>query len=300
MGTRLKVASAVAGALTVFALLPGVAAAKLVVADYRFNNTLASSVAGAAPLTQVGVGNSFATEIVRGNADRVFVFPQGNGLSLVDPGLVPNDDYSVVLAFRFADLVGNYDRILDTDGEADHGLYRHFTALAFHDTESENHEGPAGVFEPNRYVEVGFTRSSGERIAGYVNGVRQFAYTDTNPDPNALIGPSGLAFFLDDILTDGGEEAPGAVARIRIFRRALTADQVRGVFKGCTVPRVTGMKLRRAKQKLKNANCSVGSVRRRFSDTVERRHVISQRPGSGAKRDFEFGVKLTVSKGPRD
>jgi hypothetical protein len=294
MGRRAQVVP-VLGAIALLALFSGVASARLTVADYKLNDSLASSIPGAAPLSHVGVGNAFATETVRGRADRVVTFPEGNGLSLVDPGLVPNDNYSVVLAFRFSSL-GTYDRILDTDGEADHGLYQHFGALAFHDSDSVNHEGSPGVIEPNEYVEVGFTRNPSERIAGYVNGVRQFSYLDENPDQNALIGPEGLRFFLDD----GSEEAPGAVARIRVFNRALTAEQVEQVFEGCTVPNVEGMKLRRAKRKLRNAGCSVGRVTRRFSDRVEKGRVIRQRPRRGADRDFEFAVRLKVSKGPED
>lgn len=290
-----RAVAAIVGAVAVMALAPGIAAAKLVVADYRLNDSLNSSVGGANPLTNVGIGNAFATETVRGKSDRVLTFPQGNGLSLVDPGLVPNDNYSVVLAFRFADLNGNYDRILDTNGEADHGLYRHFGALAFHDSDSNNHEGPGDVIEAGEYLEVGFTRDPGERIAGYVNGVQQFRYTDLNPDENALLGPDGLRFFLDD---GGGEEAPGAVARIRLFDRALSAAEVRRVFTGCRVPSVKGMTVQRARKKLKRAGCSVGQVKRRSSDRVEQGRVINQRPRKGAKRDFEFGVRLTVSRGP--
>lgn len=287
-----KVVAALVAALGVIALAPGIAAAKVVVADYRFNDSLSSSVGGANALTNVGLGNAFLTETVRGKPDRVLAFPQGNGLSLVDPGLVPNDNYSVVLAFRFADLTGNYDRILDTNGEADHGLYRHLGALAFHDSESNNHEGPSGVFEAGEYLEVGFTRDSDERIAGYVNGDRQFRYTDMNAEENALLGPDGLRFFLDD----GGEQAPGAVARIRVFDRALSAAEVRRVFTGCKVPSVEGVTEKRARRKLKRAGCSIGQVKRRSSE-VERGRVINQRPRKGAKRDFEFGVKLTISKG---
>lgn len=294
MGKRVEV-SAFLGALAVLALLPGVAAAKLTVADYRFNDSLTSSIPGAAPLSNVGVGNAFATETVLGKSDRVLVFPEGNGLSLVDPGLVPSDDYSVVLTFRFANL-GSYDRILDTSGEEDHGLYQHLGALAFHDSDSINHEGEWGVIEPNEYVEVGFTRNPSERIAGYLDGVQQFSFTDTSSEVNAFIGPEGLGFFLDD----GAEQAPGAVARIRLFNRALTAEQVQLVFEGCTVPKVEGMKTRRAKRKLANAGCSAGKIVKKFSGKVEKGRVIRQRPGRGVERDFEFGVRLTVSKGPED
>jgi PASTA domain/Concanavalin A-like lectin/glucanases superfamily len=289
----MKVVAAIAGALAVIALVPGIAAAKLVVADYRFDNSLTSSIEGPGSLTNVGAGNDFATETVRGESDRVLTFPEGNGLSLVDPGLVPNNDYSVVLAFRFTDL-DTYDRILDTSGEADHGLYQHLGALDFHDSDSVNHEGPSGAIEANEYVEVGFTRDSGERIAGYANGVQQFSYTDVNADENALIGLDGLRFFLDD----GGEEAAGAVARIRLFNRALSADQVRDVFQGCKVPKVEGKKKKSAKKKLKKAGCSVGKVKKKFSNKVEKGRVIKQKPKKGTKRDFEFAVKLTISKGP--
>jgi hypothetical protein len=144
-------------------------------------------------------------------------------------------------------------------------------------------------------VEVGFTRSSADRIAGYANGVQQFSYTDQFADENALIGSEGLGFFDDD---NGAREAPGAVARIRLFDRALSAAQVRRVFTGCKVPRVKGKPKKRAKKKLKRSGCSVGKVKKEFSDALDEGRVIKQKPRKGAERDFEFGVKLTISKGP--
>jgi Concanavalin A-like lectin/glucanases superfamily/PASTA domain len=294
MGIQGKVVAAIAGGLAVVALVPGIAAAKLVVADYRFDNSLASSVPGASALTSVGAGNAFATETVRGKSERVLTFPEGNGLSLVDSDIVPNDDYSVVLAFRFADL-DDYDRILNTNGgpEPDYGLYSLTSGyLNFYDEDSD-HAGDSAVIQADEYVEVGFTRDPDKRLTGYADGVRQFTYTDAGPD-DARIGSDGLRFFLDD---PGSEEAPGAVARIRLFNRALSADQVRDVFEGCKVPKVKGKKKKAAKKKVKKAGCSVGKTKKKFSDKVEKGRVIKQKPKKGAKRDFEFGVKLTISKG---
>jgi hypothetical protein len=292
MGIQGKVVAAIAGALAVIALVPGIAAAKLVVADYRFDDSLSSSVGGANSLTNVGAGNDFATETVRGKSERVFEFEEGNGLSLVDAGLVPANNHSVVLEFRF-EALSNYRRVLDwSGGTTEPGLYVHSGALNFYD--GEGMEAAQEDFAADRYVEVALTRDPQRRIDVYANGAERLRYTDIKGPDSALFDADGLRFFVDD--TD--EESAGAVARIRLFNRALSADQVRRVFEGCQVPKVKGKKKKRAKKKLTKAGCSVGKVKRKFSDKVEKGRVIKQKPKKGTKRDFEFAVKLTISKGP--
>jgi beta-lactam-binding protein with PASTA domain len=60
------------------------------------------------------------------------------------------------------------------------------------------------------------------------------------------------------------------------------------------VPRVIGLKLARAKTKIRQAQCSVGTVRRARSRKVGR--VIAQSPKPGALRRAGFRVKLTIGR----
>jgi serine protease AprX len=62
----------------------------------------------------------------------------------------------------------------------------------------------------------------------------------------------------------------------------------------CRVPRVVGLRLRRAKQRIRRANCSVGRIRRVPARGVGR--VVSQSPRPGAIRLRGFRVRLVVGR----
>src|ERR1700733_12785328 len=82
-------------------------------AEYRFQGNLASEIAGAPDLVNIGAGNRFASERINGlGLQQVLRFPEGNGLSLATSGLLSPTDNSVVVLFRLANTHG-YRRILD-------------------------------------------------------------------------------------------------------------------------------------------------------------------------------------------
>nr|MDQ2730879.1 hypothetical protein [Armatimonadota bacterium] len=111
------------GALAGVLLLPGSLSAQNLKADYRFDNTLASSVKGAPALVNLGE-NTFSTETVNGQPHPVLRFAEGNGLSLAPTtGVIPSDTYSIIVLFRFATTTG-YRRIIDfKNATMDQGLY---------------------------------------------------------------------------------------------------------------------------------------------------------------------------------
>jgi uncharacterized delta-60 repeat protein len=74
--------------------------------------------------------------------------------------------------------------------------------------------------------------------------------------------------------------------------RATTARFVR-----CVVPKVKGKRLRVAKRAIRQAHCSVGTVTRVFSATVNEGRVISTKPRPGTKLAVGSKIKLKVSKG---
>jgi hypothetical protein len=67
----------------------------------------------------------------------------------------------------------------------------------------------------------------------------------------------------------------------------------------CVVPRVTGMKLVRAKRAIRTAGCKVGSVRRTYSARVKRGRVLRQRPKAGRRFEQGHAVNLIQSRGRR-
>jgi virginiamycin B lyase len=69
--------------------------------------------------------------------------------------------------------------------------------------------------------------------------------------------------------------------------------------RSCVVPNVKERSLRAAKNMLRRRGCGVGAVRRSFSSTVPRGHVISQRPHPGARHPAGAKVRLVLSKGRR-
>lgn len=67
----------------------------------------------------------------------------------------------------------------------------------------------------------------------------------------------------------------------------------------CVVPKVQGKSLRTAKRRLTAAHCKTDTIKRAFSRTVPKGHVVAERPGSGRKLQYGARVALTVSKGRR-
>jgi hypothetical protein len=192
-------------------------------ADYRFNNTLASSVAGAPSATNIATlgPNGFTTETVRGSPGRVLTFPQGNGVQISTAGVIPVSAYTIVVVFRFSDI-GGYRRIIDfKSGTSDRGLYDLNGQLVFYSTASGSQSPPpiTPSAHGDPYHEVALSRSSSGLVIGTVDGVEQFQFQDTNGD--AVIDPGqALRFFKDDAVVPG-EQSGGAVANIRLYDRPL-------------------------------------------------------------------------------
>ena len=200
--------------------------AQTVKADYRFQNSRSSTIAGAPDLTDIGPGaNTFVTATVDGSPRAVLQFPEGNGLRLAPTtGVVPNDVYTIVVLFEF-DTTGAgtaYKRVLDfKNGTSDSGLYILSGNLSFF-------PGFTGttLLAPNTYYQVVLTRDAAGIVTGYVDGVQQFTFSDTSQI--AVIDSSNALRFFRDNESGGpsGEHSGGSVARIRLFDTALTAAQV--------------------------------------------------------------------------
>jgi hypothetical protein len=151
----------------------------------------------------------------------VLAFTGGRGLSLTPTdGVIDNDRYTIELVFSFADRTG-YAKIIDfRAGSDDSGLYSLDGCLNLY----PEPPAPTRAIRAGSYVQVVLTRSASGRVLGYVNGVRQFSIRDAN-EFAVIDDHDTLWFFRDDELTEG-EFAEGTVARIRLYGRPLTDDDV--------------------------------------------------------------------------
>jgi len=203
-------------------------------ADYRFLNTRTSSAGTPPALTDLigcdpticptpNPANSFATEKVDGRKVPVLTFPTDNGVSLAPTtGVIANDSYTIVALFRLSTITG-YRRVIDfLDGASDSGVYFYNGQLLFYPVQGAG----TTTIAANRYVQVVLTRdASTDQVAGYVNGVQQWAFADTS-DIAVIDSNNTLNFFRDNLTGASHEDSAGAVARITLYNGALSASQV--------------------------------------------------------------------------
>ena len=78
---------------------------------------------------------------------------------------------------------------------------------------------------------------------------------------------------------------------------ASLAQKATTIFRGCTVPNVTGESLAAAKATIRHAHCAVGRITHARSTTVAAGHVISSKPKAKTHVDYHAKVALVVSKG---
>jgi len=191
-------------------------------ADYRFQNTLASSIGTPPDLQNIGAGNAFLTDTVDASARTVYRWPQGNGLLLTPTtGVIPSNVWSVVLLFSYDD-VSSYKRVLDLKTPpGEEGLYILSGSLDFYPYPAE----PGGAVVASNYMQMVLTRDESSQIKGYVNGVLQFAVSDTG-NYGVISGPTNrLRFFIDN----GAENSAGSVAGIRLYDKVLAPLQIAGL-----------------------------------------------------------------------
>jgi hypothetical protein len=119
------------------------------------------------------------------------------------------------------DSVDGYRRLIDfKNATADQGLYVYGGELVFYNVA----EARGGRVPANSYVQIALTREPGGAVSGYIDGVRQFLFTDS--DGLAIISPANVLRFFRD---DGSEHSSGAVARIRVYDHALSPQEIAGL-----------------------------------------------------------------------
>ena len=188
-------------------------------ADYQFQNNLHSSVGTPPDLTNIAPGNAFVTDIVDGVSRPVYRFPASSSVALLPAnGVIPTNIYTAVLLFRF-DAISGYRRILDVKNPpAEDGLYCFNGDLDFYPLAN----GPSASIVASNYVQVVLTCDASSNVVGYVNGVQQFSFVDTQNYATLAGSPEMLRFFKDNTT----EDAPGAIARIRLYNQVMPPAQV--------------------------------------------------------------------------
>jgi Ca2+-binding RTX toxin-like protein len=207
--------------IAVLGLVPAqpASAAATLRADYRFQDSLASSVGSAPAIAADGTGLGFQTEDVRGVPRRVLTWPADTGFRIPGVGsILPNGTgrYTIAILFRFEE-VGAWRRIINFEPRAqDKGLY--FDSgndLVFHDYAQDADTNVVA----NQYVDVLLTRNAEGIVKGYLDGQLVFSFPDTE---NAGVIANDLGFMIDN----STEESPGAAARVRIWDDALSDAEV--------------------------------------------------------------------------
>jgi hypothetical protein len=218
--------------VAVLTLVVGVegAGAATLRAEYRFQGDLASEVAGAPELANIGQGNRFAFERVDGlGRQQVLSFPKGDGLSLATAGLVDPTNNSEVVVFRLANTSG-YRRILDfTGGTSDIGLYNLDGRVALYG--GRDHDTSQNAVLSDSYAEIALTNAAAaggsELATAYLNGAE---VASARISEGFDLGSGVLRFFRDNRIGQfPGEESSGAVSCILVYDGTLTAAEVRRV-----------------------------------------------------------------------
>lgn len=221
------------------ALFASAATARLV-ADYRFDGNLQSSVGGASEAFASGANLAFRTEDVAGCNRQVATFPVDQGVAIHTKDVIGSGSYTMIMQARFESVPPDgYVRAINwfPSFAVDNGLYLYQGKLDFYDNNVSpaDHQGTATV-QPNRYVELAVSRDAGSKlITGYVNGAPQFTYTDTF-DQAVSPHPAGNVYFFVD---NGNEESAGAIARIRVYDHVLPAGEILNTV-GCFEQRCGG------------------------------------------------------------
>ncbi len=206
----------------------GVASAATLKAEYQLQGSLATQVAGAPDLAEIGPPSNFATEIVGGAPRQVLAFPRGGGVSLRTAGLVDPTSHSIVMTFRLADVFG-FRRLLDfSGGTSDNGLYMLEGAI---DVQDDGGFGlPGSGLRPTNgsYVQVAVTSEA--TLAGtqwtvaYLNGTPVSASITSKA---FRLASGTLRLFRDNVRGGSpGEESAGALACVLVYDGALSAAEV--------------------------------------------------------------------------
>jgi Concanavalin A-like lectin/glucanases superfamily len=139
---------------------------------------------------------------------------------------IPSTTYTVDILFAFGQL-NSWQKILDFKGlTSDNGFYSFDDKLQFVIVAGDVFATSPSLFSANTLTQVTLTRDTSNNVNGYVNRKLVFTFVDTAAVAALTAADEEAIFFIDDTPTNGGEAAAGVVRRIRIYDRALTAEEL--------------------------------------------------------------------------
>ena len=194
-------------------------------ATYRFDDTLGACEPGALPLVAIDPANAddFLTVDVNGRPRRVYRWngspdPASSqaGLKLNTSGLLPRDNYSVEMLFRFNEANNATRSILQTANRTgDHSLY---VTPQNRIVVSRLTDGPAS-FITGKFHHVALTVSGGT-VTTWLDGVLQRTESTGKVD----ISPEDLLHFFAGAAPS--EYADGEIALLRVYEGALPPNRI--------------------------------------------------------------------------
>lgn len=194
------------------------------VADYRFNHSLSDSLGLSPPLTRLLADDgSFLPVTVDSTATTMLTFSAGAGLRLPVAGVLHGDDYTIAVLMRF-EQTQEWAKIIDTTAlTIDDGIYARWGTVTLYPS---GEQGNAEAFLSGQWYQLVVTRAIDGLTRVYIDGVEQFSHDDLETGYMAFTQERLLTFFRDDEATANWENSAGAVARIRLFDRALGPGEV--------------------------------------------------------------------------
>ena len=177
---------------------------------YNLDGTLADSHGGPSLVADGGVLSSSG-----------YAFGPNQGLSLSN--VFSSASYTLVFRFALADVDG-YRKIIDFKNRtSDFGLYDYYTTADFY----PQGFGPLGAYAPGVPALTVVTHDvTNDKVAVYVNGVLQLAFTD-GAKLAYFNGPNNIArFFEDDFQSGPFEASAGTIDYLAVYDESLTASQV--------------------------------------------------------------------------
>ncbi|MCC7084547.1 MAG: hypothetical protein IT427_06030, partial [Pirellulales bacterium] len=225
--------------------------AATLVADYKFNNNLSSSVGGAPNLVfpsaahPAATGGAFSNAMIASTSTNVYDVPANSGLQLDTSSLLPDEtgtggtnyrqSYTVAMLMKVIPG-GDWSKLV-TFREADNGIYRHQSesgAFLF--------AGDEGFtpFDADTYYQIVFT-NDGVSTSSYLSAAGSSSatpeafvpahWTLTLSDVADGVYPADtIMFFTEEPMQTfptGLDDSPaGSIDRIQIYRDALTDAEV--------------------------------------------------------------------------
>ncbi len=162
--------------------------------------------------------------------------------------------------------------------------------------------GALHLEDPSATAPADWTCSGGGGV-GDTSSILTTVLTALHYSSSAVAGSTGIS--LDGTLSPGVHEPvvqpPATNAQTQTQTQTQTlvpSPQVTAATPAaqCVVPKLKGMKLKKAKRLLSLADCGAGKVTKKKSRAVKRGRVIKSKPGAHAQRPGGFLVKLVVAR----